>query len=114
MADQTFKKDVDYPDVKENYVIEGELTVKITLAEYRELVSAKALKDKAVKDLESEKYEMYRENEKLKKQNEELKHELYELQKRERLYKEGNGNGEYTELRQLEDNSTGAETARTL
>ena len=81
MATYDFKKDVDYSDNRNNYVIDGEITVTITLAEYRELVSVKATTDKLVKDAEKDRYERNTENATLKQENAKLKYEMYELKK---------------------------------
>ena len=81
MATYDFKKDVDYSDNRNNYVIDGEITVTITLAEYRELVSVKATTDKLVKDAEKDRYERNTENATLKQENAKLKSEMYELKK---------------------------------
>lgn len=82
MAEQTFKKNTEYGDEKNNYIGDGEITITITLSEYRELVSVKAVKDKLVDDANKDKYNMQFENQRLKKENDELKAELYELQKK--------------------------------
>ena len=81
MATYDFKKDVDYSDNRNNYVIDGEITVTITLAEYRELVSVKATTDKLVKDAEKDRYERNTENATLKQENAKLKFEMYKLKK---------------------------------
>lgn len=44
MADQIFRKDTDYGK-RNDYEGKDELTVTITLAEYRELVAVKACRD---------------------------------------------------------------------
>lgn len=82
MAKEVFGKEVDYSEDKNNFTIENELTVKITLNEYRELVSVKATKDMLVKKAEEDKYSRENENKSLKEENAALKAELYELQKR--------------------------------
>lgn len=82
MAEQVFKKVTEYSDEKNNYIGEGEITVTITLSEYRELVSIKAVNDKLVNDANKDKYSRESENQRLKKENDELKSELYELQKK--------------------------------
>ena len=56
--------------------------MRITLAEYRELVSVKAIKDKLVKDAEDGKYQREAEIKKLTGENAALKAELYELRKK--------------------------------
>ncbi|MEA4922200.1 MAG: hypothetical protein VB031_02395 [Eubacteriaceae bacterium] len=64
-----------------NYVAEDELTVEITLAEYRDLVRDVALRDKDVKMAEEDKYERETENRNLKEENDALKAEMFELKK---------------------------------
>ena len=69
MAETKYSKEMgNYGDDPNNYVAPDEITVRITLAEYRELVSVKAIKDKLVK--------------KLTEENATLKAELYELRKK--------------------------------
>ena len=83
MAKETFAKEVEkYNDDANNYTGEKEITVTITLNEYRELVSVKATKDVLVKAAEKDKWERESENKALKEENARLKAELYELQKR--------------------------------
>ena len=69
----------EYSSNKDNFEIDGELTVTITLNEYRNLVSVSATKDLLVKQAESHKYTREQENRALKEQNEKLKGENYDL-----------------------------------
>ena len=69
----------EYSSNKDNFEIDGELTVTITLNEYRNLVSVSATKDLLVKQAESDKYTREQENKALKEQNEKLKGENYDL-----------------------------------
>lgn len=69
----------EYSSNKDNFEIDGELTVTITLNEYRNLVSVCATKDLLVKQAESDKYTREQENRALKEQNEKLKGENYDL-----------------------------------
>ena len=69
----------EYGSNKDNFEIDGELTVTITLNEYRNLVSVSATKDLLVKQAESDKYTREQENRALKEQNEKLKGENYDL-----------------------------------
>lgn len=59
-----------------------ELTVEVTLNEYRELVSKVATRQDAIDKIGKEKYELQKEKELLKEQVEGLKAENYELQKK--------------------------------
>lgn len=77
-----FKKQTDnYGDTPNNYVIDHELTVKITLAEYRELVSDQATMKAQIKRAEENRYSREAENKQLKEENELLKAEMYEMNK---------------------------------
>ena len=69
----------EYSSNKDNFEIDGELTVTITLNEYRNLVSVSATKDLLVKQAENDKYTREQENRALKEQNEKLKGENYDL-----------------------------------
>jgi len=62
-----------------NFRIDEELMITITLNEYRELVTVKATKDLLVKQAESDRYAREAENKSLKEQNEKLKGENYDL-----------------------------------
>lgn len=55
-------------DVKDNFAISNELTVTITLNEYRNLVRTSTAGDIRVNDLENQKSKLYTENCDLKKQ----------------------------------------------
>lgn len=77
-----FKKQTDnFGDTPNNYVIDHELTVKITLAEYRELVTDQATMRSQIKKAEENRFERESENKRLKEENETLKAEMYELRK---------------------------------
>ena len=56
MAEQTFEKKVTWGE-KHNFVAEDEITVTITLAEYRELVKEVARKDKDIDQARQIRYE---------------------------------------------------------
>lgn len=77
-----FKKEVDYNTNKNDFVAECEITVTITLSEYRELVTVKATNDRMIAEANSDKYERDSENNKLKKENSELKGKLYDLKEK--------------------------------
>ena len=76
------KKLQGYGYHEHDFVASQEITVTITLDEYRELVKEKATADIRIKEAENDKYERNQENDNLKKENAELKAELYELQKK--------------------------------
>ena len=63
-----------------NYVAENELTITITLAEYRELVKAVATKQHDIDKANEGKYEREVENKNLKAEVESLRARIYELQ----------------------------------
>lgn len=89
MAEQIFKKECDYSSNRNDFIGESEITVTITLGEYRKLVTEKATKDSDIAKAEANKYERESENSNLKKENNnlrnenaELKTEIYELKKK--------------------------------
>ena len=82
MADQIFKKETEYNVNENNFVGESEITVTITLNEYRHLVSHMATRDKDVKSAESEAREARVRASTLEEENAVLKAELYELTKK--------------------------------
>ncbi len=61
-----------------NFKLENELTIEITLNEYRELVSKVATSDSRIAKAENDRYERNSENAKLKTEIAELKAKLYE------------------------------------
>lgn len=73
------KKLENYYFEEKNFSAPGELTITITLKEYRELVQKVATSDERIKVADNDKYERNKENEALKKEVEELKSKLYEL-----------------------------------
>lgn len=62
MADERSKPYMNSND----YVVENEITVQITLAEYRELVGFKAKYDAELSKLKNEKFKVEQENKRLK------------------------------------------------
>lgn len=66
---------------EDNYAAPKEITVTITLNEYRRLVANDATREEAIKKAESDKYDRNREIEALTKENADLKAELYEAKK---------------------------------
>lgn len=88
MAEQTatqpvfYTKDFgSYNNSENNIVVNQELTVTITLNEYRELVKQVALADSKIREANSEKYDAQRDVKHLSEENSNLKSEIYELQK---------------------------------
>ena len=64
-----------------DFLAAGELTVTITLSEYRKLVKDVATAQARIDKAEADRYERNRENERLTEENNRLKAELYEMQK---------------------------------
>lgn len=75
------KKIESYRWEANNYVAEGELTITITLAEYRELVASHATKQHDIAKANEDKYKRDDENRMLKEEVEALRAKIYELQK---------------------------------
>lgn len=71
-----------------NFVAPGELTVTITVEEYRELVSSDATRKQQIDEANADKYDRNQQIAKLTKEVEELKAELYETKKLLDQYKE--------------------------
>lgn len=63
-----------------NFIAPQEITVTITLSEYRELVQKVATAKSDIDKAEADRYQRNSENEKLRKEVSELKAKLYELQ----------------------------------
>lgn len=66
-------------DISNDFSIPGEITVTITLNEYRALVSANAISEKRISDLNSERYDAQAEVNTLKQEREKLIKEIAEL-----------------------------------
>lgn len=66
-------------DIRNDFAIPGEITVTITLNEYRALISANAISEKKISDLNSERYDAQAEVNTLKKEKENLVKEIAEL-----------------------------------
>lgn len=76
------KKMGEYTYNHNNFVASSELTVTITLAEYRDLVEKAATRNTAIAAAEQDKYTRNQENERLQKEVAALKAALYEYQKK--------------------------------
>lgn len=75
------KKMDGYSFEKKDFVASGEITVTITLGEYRQLIKDCATAQHRIDKAENDRYSRNAENEALKKENAELKAELYEMKK---------------------------------
>lgn len=73
------KKLNDYNAKNEDFLAPQELTVTISLSEYRELVRSNATRESAINEANSEKWKYRNEYGKLKEEVAELKAKLYEL-----------------------------------
>lgn len=73
------KKMEGYHSNLDNFTAPQELTVTITLGEYRELVSKVATSDNRIEKAERDKYTRESENKKLTEEVAKLKAELYEM-----------------------------------
>lgn len=79
-------KKLDYGFEKNNYMLGGEITVQITLSEYRELVRSDATKRHDIEEANDGKWKREQENKSLRDENQRLKEEIYELKKRLEQY----------------------------
>lgn len=70
----------NYNHSEDNFVANQELTVKITLNEYRDLIANKAKSDSEINKTRSDKWEVERQNEEFKKEIEKLKTKIFNLQ----------------------------------
>ena len=77
------KKMEHYNWVGKDYVAEKEITVTITLAEYRALIASDATKQYDIAKANEDKYKRDAENKMLKEEVEALRARIYELQNRE-------------------------------
>ena len=68
-------------DNKSNLIAEGELTVTITLHEYRELVKQNAISDSKISELRDENYDLKKKVDELEKKNNKLAEDYAELMK---------------------------------
>lgn len=76
------KKSEGYSFESDNFIASQELTVTITLNEYRDLVSKVATRKEAIDKAESDRYERNEKIKHLTEENDRLKAELYELHKK--------------------------------
>lgn len=83
IEESLLKRKIDsYSSELKDFQAENELTVEITLNEYRRLIEEKATSDYRIKKAEENKYTREDENKKLKKENKELEKQLFEYRKR--------------------------------
>lgn len=75
------KKIEGYSYKNENFLASGELTVTITLSEYRQLVKDCSTAQARIDEAEKDRYKRNSENDTLRKEIAELKAELYEMRK---------------------------------
>ena len=75
------KKMEGYSFEKKDFLASGELTVTITLGEYRKLIADVATAQQRIDKANEDKYTRESENKALKEENDKLKAELYELSK---------------------------------
>ncbi len=73
------KKLEDYTFEKNDFIAAGEITVTITLSEYRRLVTSDATKTADIEKANKDRFERDNENRRLKEEVARLKAELYEL-----------------------------------
>ncbi len=82
IEESLLKRKLDsYSSELKDFKAENELTVEITLNEYRELIKSKATKEADIDKANKDKYTRESENEKLKKENKELEMKLFEYRK---------------------------------
>lgn len=74
------KKMDSYNWNSENYVAENELTITITLSEYRALIASNATKQYDIAKVNEDKYKRDAENKMLKEEVDALRARIYELQ----------------------------------
>ena len=82
IEESLLKRKIDsYSSELKDFQAENELTVEITLNEYRKLIEEKATADYRIKKAEEIKYTREDENKRLKKENKELEKQLFEYRK---------------------------------
>lgn len=84
MAKEEFGKKMDSYSNEDaiDFVGDSELTVEITLHEYRELIRGKAIADEKIRKATDDKYTREAKNAELERENASLKAEMYELKRR--------------------------------
>ncbi|EOC9197095.1 hypothetical protein ACJB6I_000584 [Staphylococcus pseudintermedius] len=76
-----YTKDFDaYKQTEDNFVANQELTVTITLNEYRDLISEKAKSKQKIDEARNDYYKERDKNRKLEEEVKSLKQKIYELQ----------------------------------
>lgn len=78
-----------------DFLASGELTVTITLSEYRKLVKDCATAQARIDKAEADRYERNSENARLTEENNRLKAELYEMQKASEVIDKDEENAEW-------------------
>ena len=78
-----------------DFLAAGELTVTVTLSEYRKLVKDVATAQARIDKAEADRYDRNRENERLTEENNRLKAELYEMQKASEVIDKSEENTEW-------------------
>ena len=78
-----------------DFLASGELTVTITLSEYRKLVKDVATAQARIDKAEADRYERNSENTRLTEENNRLKAELYEMQKASEVIDKDEDNTEW-------------------
>lgn len=73
-----------------DFLASGELTVTVTLSEYRKLVKDVATAQARIDKAEADRYDRNRENERLTEENNRLKAELYEMTKANEVVADNN------------------------
>ena len=74
-------KKIEHYDWKaKDFVAEGELTITITLAEYRALIASEAVKQHEIAKANADKYERDSENARLKEEVNSLRAKIYDMQ----------------------------------
>lgn len=73
-----------------DFLAAGELTVTVTLSEYRKLVKDVATAQARIDKAEADRYDRNRENERLTEENNRLKAELYEMTKANEVVADNN------------------------